>query len=82
MGAYVFLDHMLKVFLFPQLFEGDQVLRHIAAVLEAGIPGMGIQQLLPMLGAGIFSTFAAKRQAFFFITADPEFTAPFTYSFL
>ena len=63
--------------MFPQLFEQDQVLRHIPAVLKTGISGMGIQQLLPMLGAWIILTLAAEFQPFFFITTDPEFTAPF-----
>jgi len=82
MGAGVFFCHILEVILFNQFLEQSQVFRHIPAVLEARIPGMGIRQFLPVLGARIIPTFAAKRQAFFLIAADTQFAAPFAFPFL
>ena len=45
-------------------------MRHIAAVLKAGISRVGNHKLLLVLGAGEILTLAAVLQPFFFITAE------------
>ena len=82
MGAGVFIFHVFKIFLFPQLIQQDQIPDHIPAVLEAGITGMGIQQLLPVVLAGKFLTLIAVVELFLLVAADPQFAAPFGFPFL
>ncbi len=65
-----------------ELIQVLEVIRHIPAVLEAGIARMGIQQLFSMFGAGEFSTLAAVIQLVGVVAADPQFAAPFGSAFL
>jgi hypothetical protein len=80
--AGVFFDHVFNVFLFPQFLEQPEILRHIAPVLKAGIPRMGIQQFCSVFRARELFTFVAESQPFFIKAANPEFAAPFRFAFL
>ena len=82
MGAGEFIPHVLKVFLFTEFVQQDQIPGHIPAVLETGIIGMGIQQLLSVFLAGKLPTLIAVVEPFLLVAADPQFAAPFGFALL